>query len=108
MLAKRDLNEKVVEYSQMMSVSPRTVKINNASSRWGSCSAKKSINFSWRLIMADDEVIDYVVVHELAHLFELNHSDKFWSIVKYTLPDYKARQKRLRELQKRLNCEDWE
>ena len=108
MLSKRDLNEKVAEFSQMMSVSPSTVKINSARSRWGSCSAKKSINFSWRLIMADDDVIDYVVVHELAHLFELNHSDKFWSIVKHTLPDYKARQKRLRELQRRLNCEDWD
>ena len=107
MLAKRDLNEKVNEFSTMMSVSPSTVKINSANTRWGSCSAKKSINFSWRLIMADDDVIDYVVVHELAHIIELNHSDKFWSVVENILPDYKIRQKRLRDLQKRLNCEDW-
>ena len=107
MLAYRDLNERVTEFSQMMSVSPNAVKINSASTRWGSCSAKKSINFSWRLIMADDDVIDYVVVHELAHLLELNHSDKFWSIVRNILPDYKDRQRRLRELQRRLNCEDW-
>jgi len=57
--------------------------------------------------MADDEVIDYVIVHELAHLTEMNHSKKFWAIVANGLSDYKERQKRLRELQRQLAGEDW-
>ncbi|MDR2568929.1 MAG: M48 family metallopeptidase, partial [Oscillospiraceae bacterium] len=75
---------------------------------WGSCSAKKSLNFSWRLIMADEDVIDYVVVHELAHLIEMNHSVRFWAVVERVLPDYRERQKWLRELQRKLNVEDWD
>ena len=107
-LAKRDLNEKVQQFAKQLSVQPAAVKVNSAKTRWGSCSAKKNLNFSWRLIMADDSVIDYVVVHELAHLIELNHSNRFWAIVKSILPDYKERQKRLKELQEKLAVEDWE
>ena len=58
--------------------------------------------------MADNDVIDYVVVHELAHLREMNHSPKFWAIVESILPDYRERKSRLRELQAKLNREDWE
>ena len=107
-LAKFHLTECVEHYSALMNVTPTAIKINGAKTRWGSCSAKKSLNFSWRLIMADDAVISYVVVHELAHIFELNHSARFWAIVATVFPDYKERQKQLKELQKRLNAEDWE
>jgi len=107
-LAKKDLSEKVHYYAKRLSVDPLAVKVNTAKTRWGSCSAKKSLNFSWRLIMADDGVIDYVIVHELAHIIELNHSKRFWAIVKSILPDYKERQKRLKELQEKLAGEDWE
>jgi predicted metal-dependent hydrolase len=114
LLAKRDLSEKAAEYAAKMSVAlggdfrPTSIKINGAKTRWGSCSAKKSLNFSWRLMMAEDDVIDYVVVHELAHIKEMNHSPKFWAVVAIILPDYKQRQARLKELQKRLATEDWE
>jgi len=108
MLAKRDLTNKVIDYSKQMSVKPIAVKINGAKTRWGSCSAKKSLNFSWRLIMAADDVIDYVVVHELAHITEMNHSTRFWAIVESVLPDYMERKKKLKELQSRLSGEDWE
>ncbi|MDR0920026.1 MAG: M48 family metallopeptidase [Oscillospiraceae bacterium] len=107
MLAKRDLTVKVLEYGKQMGVSATSVKINGATTRWGSCSSKKSINFCWRLIMAPDEVIDYVVVHELSHIKEMNHSPAFWAIVGGVFPDYKQRQKKLKDLQKRLNGEDW-
>jgi len=106
-LAKSDLTERVSYFSKLMSVSPTAVKITSAKTRWGSCSAKKSLNFSWRLVMAGDDVIDYVVVHELAHISEMNHSQRFWAIVEDVLPDYKERQKRLKQLQHRLSGEDW-
>ena len=107
-LAKLLLTERVGHYAGLMNVSPTAVKINGAKTRWGSYSAKKSLNFSWRLVMVSDAVIDYVVVHELAHITQMNHSARFWAVVAGVLPDYKERQKRLKELQKRLNTEDWE
>jgi len=107
-LAEYDLAEKVRDFAALMGVHPTAIKVNGANTRWGSCSARKTLNFSWRLIMADDDVIDYVVVHELAHIKEMNHSARYWAIVANVLPDYKERQKRLKELQKRLNAEDWE
>ena len=107
LLAKRDLTNKVLEFSKQMNVMPTAVKINGAKTRWGSCSSRKNINFSWRLIMADSPVVDYVVVHELAHLTEMNHSRKFWAIVESVLPDYVERKMQLSNLQKRLSLEDW-
>jgi predicted metal-dependent hydrolase len=107
-LAEQIITDKVHFYSKKIGTEPTAVKINGATTRWGSCSVKRSLNFSWRLIMADDAVIDYVVVHELAHIVEMNHSPKFWAMVAGVLPDYKERQKCLKELQRRLNAENWE
>ena len=107
MLAKRDIPHKVSEYSIQMGVAPISIKINSAKTRWGSCSSSMRLNFSWMLIMADDEAIDYVVVHELAHLTEMNHSIRFWKIVESVLPDYKKRHQQLKDLQQRLATEDW-
>jgi predicted metal-dependent hydrolase len=107
-LAKIHLAARVAHYAGLMNVSPTAVKINGAKTRWGSCSAKKSLNFSWRLVMADEALIDYVVVHELAHITEMNHSARFWAIVAGVIPDCKERRKRLKELLQRLNAEDWE
>ena len=108
MLAKKYLVERVRYFAGQMNVSPYAVKINGAKTHWASCSAKKSLNFSWMLIMADDDAIDYIVVHELAHLIELNHSAKFWAVVENMMPGYGECEKRLKELQKRLLTEDWE
>jgi len=91
-----------------MNVSPASVKVNGAKSRWGSCSGKNSVNFSYLLITAADGLIDYVITHELAHTKEHNHSGRFWAIVGDALPDYKERRRALRELQKRLASEGWE
>ena len=102
------LRERVDFYSQKIGVSPEIIRINSAKKRWGSCSSKRSVNFSWRLIMADDEVIDYVVVHELAHLIHMNHSAGFWLIVEKMLPDFRERRQRLKELGERLGAQDWD
>ena len=108
LLTKRDLTAKGLEFAKRMGVMPSAVKINGATTRWGSCSARKSLNFSWRLIMADDDVIDYVVVHELAHITEMNHSARFWALLEGVLPDYQDRRAKLKVLQRRLSTEDWE
>ncbi|MDR2090011.1 MAG: M48 family metallopeptidase [Clostridiales Family XIII bacterium] len=107
MLAKAHLHERVTHFAARMGTRPAGMRITAAKTRWGSCSAKKSINFSWRLVLADDAVIDYVVVHELAHLREMNHAARFWAIVEGVLPDYRERRARLGALQERLGAEDW-
>ncbi|MCF7791467.1 MAG: M48 family metallopeptidase [Victivallales bacterium] len=65
------------------------IKINSAETRWGSCTSKSNINFSWRLVALPEKIIHYVVIHELTHLIELNHSKKFWKNVEKLLPDYR-------------------
>jgi predicted metal-dependent hydrolase len=107
-VAKEILANKVNDYSKQMGVMPAAVKVNSAKTRWGSCSGKNIINFSWRLVMADDDVINYVVVHELAHIREHNHSERFWRVVASVLPDYERRRKKLKEFQRKLANEDWD
>ena len=106
-LAQDYLQERTLAIARQMNVMPAAIKISNAQKQWGSCNSKKVIRFSWRIMMADDPVIDYLIAHELAHLLEMNHSPQFWNIVQQHLPDYKARQKRLRQLQDLLATQDW-
>lgn len=73
------------------------IRIRAQKTRWGSCSSKGTLSFNWKLMMAPDEVIDYVVVHELCHLCEMNHSKRFWSLVGTILPDYQRRRRWLKE-----------
>lgn len=108
LIAKQVLLKRTVDFAKLMSVMPSAIKISSAKTRWGSCSAQKNINYSWRLIMAENDVIDYVIVHELAHITEMNHSDRFWAIVAGILPDYKTRRKQLKILQLRLSNEHWQ
>ena len=68
------------------------IRVKDTKSRWGSCSIRKNLNFNWRLIMAPEKVLEYIVIHEISHLTELNHSSNFWKIVYDRCPDYKIRQ----------------
>ncbi len=108
LLAKQLLTEKTLQFAAQMGVSPAGVKITGAKTRWGSCSLHGSISFAWRLVMAEEDTIDYVVVHELAHLRQMNHSERFWRAVAEVLPDYQQRRAKLRALQLRLGGEKWE
>ena len=94
---------RVKEYAQKYHFIPRQVKINSARTRWGSCSSKGTLNFTWRLVMAPLEVIDYVVIHELSHLRVRDHSRKFWNVVEAIDPEYKKKRKWLRENGDKLN-----
>ena len=95
--AKSVLNDKVIYYSALMGVEPAKVTITSARKRFGSCNSKGNICFSYRLMLYPEEAIDYVVVHELAHLTELNHSKSFYDIVRNVLPDYRDREKLLKQ-----------
>jgi predicted metal-dependent hydrolase len=108
LIAKSYINDRVSFFANKMNIYPQGLRITSAKTRWGSCSGKNTINFTWKLIMADDEVIDYVVVHELAHIKEHNHSKNFWKIVESIIPDYKVQQAKLKKLSENLAKEDWD
>lgn len=87
----RELNSKHFGFS------PNSIKFRKQRRRWGSCSAKGSINISHRLIVAPQELLDYVIIHELAHLAEMNHGKRFWALVRAACPDYRERRRMLAE-----------
>lgn len=96
-LAKEVLPQKVAHYARIMGVTPTNVRITSAQHRFGSCSAKNALCFSWRLMQYPEAAIDYVVVHELAHIRHHNHSADFYRFVERVMPDYKEREKLLRQ-----------
>ncbi|HOK80499.1 MAG TPA: SprT family zinc-dependent metalloprotease [bacterium] len=82
------ISERAAWFARQTGYAFNTINITNAFRRWGSCSSKGNLNFSWRLIMAPLSVVDYVVVHELVHIEEKNHTKIFWNKVKALLPNY--------------------
>lgn len=94
--AKQEMPRRVAYWSSIMSVVPTGVKITSARSRFGSCSGKNSLCFSWRLMQYPNQAIDYVVVHELAHIIHKNHSSAFYALVGSVLPDWQERRALLR------------
>ena len=90
------ISARVDEYARGYDFSPKQVKITSAKKRWGSCSPNGTLSFTWRLVLAPLDVVDYVVVHELAHLRVRNHSQKFWKVVESILPEYKNQRKWLK------------
>lgn len=88
---------RVAFYARQLGVSVSRLGLSSARTRWGSCTSGGSIRLNWRLIKAPPSVIDYVVVHELAHLIELNHSPSFWHVVAQLCPDYAEQRARLKE-----------
>jgi predicted metal-dependent hydrolase len=100
--AREILEDRVAYFSLRMGLACGSVRITDARERWGSCSAAGSLNFAWRLVMAPPAVIDYVIVHELAHLVEMNHSRRFWERLGSILPDYRQRRRWLKENEHQL------
>lgn len=99
---KGAIRARVLDLARDMGVTVERVTLKNLSSRWGSCSSKGNININIRLLMCPKDVIDYVIIHELAHRKEMNHSKAFWAIVEVKDPSYKQKIKYLKEHQKQL------
>lgn len=93
--ARRVITERVKYYQKIYGVAYKRLAIRNQKSRFGSCSAQGNLNFNYRLLFLPEHLRDYVIVHELCHLRELNHSGKFWALVARTIPDYQARKRDL-------------
>lgn len=85
--AKADLTERTLHHAANLGCRAKRITVRDQSTRWGSCSSTGTINYSWRLIFAPSEVLDYVAAHEVAHLLELNHGPRFWRLVRQTMPD---------------------
>ncbi len=92
--AKDYLSQKTAIISRKLDIGFKSIRITSAEKRWGSCSPKGSLNFPWRLVMAPEKVIEYVIVHELIHVIDKSHSRKFWNKVEKAMPEYKV-------------CQDW-
>lgn len=96
------LRERCAWFSMVTGHTPASIRITDARRRWGSCTSYGGLNFSWCLVQAPLEIVDYVVVHELVHLAHHNHSKKFWDRVREIMPDYERRRKWLRENERLL------
>jgi len=94
--ARKACEALVLKHADKLGVKPSRITVRDTASRWGSCSSARSLSFSWRLILAPDFVLDYVVAHEVAHLKEMNHSPRFWAHVKYLVADKNTAQNWLR------------
>jgi predicted metal-dependent hydrolase len=94
--AQEVIQERLLYYSGLSGIEFTLFRITSAQKRWGSCNSKGNLHFAWRLVMAPLPVVDYVVVHELAHIVEKNHSARFWRRVERILPDYRERRAWLR------------
>lgn len=95
--ARKIIGERIGIYERELKVKAKEYKIDEAKSRWGSCTSSKKLTFNYRLAMAPMDCIDYVVVHELCHLKHMNHDRSFWRLVGSILPDYKNTQEYLKK-----------
>ena len=100
--AKKDLPERAARYAPGVGVSYGRITVRHQKTRWGSCSGKGNLNFNCLLMLAPETVRDYVVVHELCHLLEMNHTRRFWALVEKNMPDYMESRKWLRTQGKAL------
>jgi len=96
------LLSRLADQADTMQLTYTKAALSNASHRWGSCTSKRHIRLNWRLVLVDWPLMDYVIIHELAHLVELNHSKRFWTIVEEWYPDWRVARQKLNALGDRL------
>jgi len=96
------LEQRCAEYARAMGLHFGTIRVTGARTVLGSCNSVGDLSFTYRILFAGEELVDYVIVHELSHRMEMNHSPRFWSIVEAAMPDYKERRKKLKEFQHKI------
>ncbi|CAO4838984.1 MAG: hypothetical protein CNLJKLNK_00898 [Holosporales bacterium] len=87
-LIEKILKQRTLVYAKTLGKTVNNITIKDTKTRWGSCSSRQNINYCWRIVFAPSHVVDYLCAHEVAHLVEMNHSPRFWAIVKSLCPDY--------------------
>ena len=102
--ARRELDKAVSLHSARIGVRAKQIRITDTTSRWGSCSSTRTLSFSWRIILAPPEVLNYLAAHEVAHLQEMNHSDRFWNLTRELCPDTDIQKSWLRSHGNRLHA----
>ena len=100
--ARDYLTQRAEYWAAQLGVKFNDLRIKNTTSRWGSCSSKGNLNFNWRIMLAPSEVVDYLVIHEVCHLKEMNHSPRFWALVESLDSDFKQHERYLKSHQHRL------
>jgi predicted metal-dependent hydrolase len=98
--ARELVHARVVHFNRFYGFSVGKIFIKNHKSRWGSCSQKGNLNFNYKIALLPPEIADYIVVHELCHLREFNHSPRFWRLVEEVMPDHRARRSALRRIER--------
>jgi len=100
--ARRHFAQRLAHFAPVLGVAVPPLRLSSARTRWGSCSGRGNIALNWRLLLLPPAIVDYVVCHELAHLKEMNHSPRFWSVVETLCPDWRQRRLELRRLGRQL------
>lgn len=97
-IARKIIRVKVDKYTKVLGFDYKRISIRNQKTRWGSCSKDANLNFNYKIILLPENLQDYIIIHELCHLKELNHSKKFWDLVATVCPDYKKHRKELKNI----------
>lgn len=96
-IAKTILEERLAYLSNLIKIAPKSVKINDTKGRWGACNSRGTISFNFRVVMLEPAIIDYVIIHELCHLVEMNHSKRFWNLVYSFMPTADVQKQKIKE-----------
>jgi len=91
------LEDRVPYWAEKMNVSPKNIRAKNQHTLWGSCSKRANLNFNWRILLLSNQAADYLIIHELSHLKEMNHSSKFWQLVLKYCPEYRTHKTELKQ-----------
>lgn len=101
--AEQIINERIKKYLKYFKIEPKNIVVTELKNKWGSCSKNNQLRYNWRIVLANTSIIDYIIVHELCHMIEKNHSDQYWKEVKRILPDYKKSKNWLKTNSEMLN-----
>lgn len=106
-MAREQVLSRLEYFNEHYNLSWNRVAIRNQRTCWGSCSSLKNLNFSYKLLFLPEHLRDYVIVHELCHLVELNHGSRFWALVEEQLPHYRTHMMELRQVEKQFARPGW-